>query len=77
MNSHLFQALPIGSLFFRDPFNPDENPSIKVDNDHARNPKGEVIEVNGGVLVFTYAPKIKLIPVAIVHDDLIVQVVEA
>lgn len=53
MNSHLFQQLPIGRLFFRDPFNASENPSIKVDDTHARNPRGDVIEVNGGVLVFT------------------------
>jgi hypothetical protein len=53
MKSHLFQALPIGALFFRDPFNKLENPSIKVDDTHARNPKGCVIKVNGGVLVFT------------------------
>ena len=53
MHSHLFQALPIGALFFRDPFSQSENPSIKVDSDHARKPNGEVVEVNGGVLVFT------------------------
>ena len=67
MNSHLFQALPIGTLFFRDPFNESENPSIKVDDTHARNPRGAVVEVNGGVLVFTGA-KIKAdkpIPVSI------------
>jgi hypothetical protein len=55
MHSHLFLSLPIGTLFFRDPFNPLENPSIKEDDTHARNPNGEVVEVNGGVLVFTGA----------------------
>ena len=55
MNSHLFLSLPIGALFFRDPFSERENPSIKVDDDHARKPSGDVVEVNGGVLVFTGA----------------------
>jgi hypothetical protein len=53
MYSHLFLSLPIGSLFFREPHNSLENPSIKVDTHHARTPKGDVVEVNGGVLVFT------------------------
>ena len=53
MSSHLFQALPIGALFFREPFNPNENPSFKSDATHARKPNGDVVEVNGGVLVFT------------------------
>ena len=65
MNSHLFQALPIGALFFRDPFNQSENPSIKVDSDHARKPNGDVSEVNGGVLVFTGAHVIVRQPVPV------------
>jgi hypothetical protein len=68
MSSHLFQSLPIGALFFRDPFNPNENPSIKVDDDHARNPKGEVIEVNGGVLVFAGSHVIVKQPIAILVE---------
>ena len=52
-NLKLFLQLPIGALFFRDPFDGQENPSVKVDDDHARKPNGEVVKVNGGVLVFT------------------------
>ena len=62
MNSHLFQALPIGALFFRDPFNQSENPSIKEDDNHARKPNGDVVEVNGGVLVFTGSRQPTVIP---------------
>lgn len=78
MNSHLllFKQVPVGALFFRDPFNERENPSIKEDDNHARKPNGDVVEVNGGVLVFTLkpAPIPVVIPVAIVHDDLIVEI---
>lgn len=65
MKSHLFLALPIGALFFRDPFSQRENPSIKVDDDHARKPNGDVVEVNGGVLVFTGAKVIIRTPITI------------
>jgi hypothetical protein len=53
MQSHLFVSVPIGALFFRDPFNPNERLSIKLDSNHARNPQGEIKEVHPHVLVFT------------------------
>lgn len=65
MNSHLFQSVPVGALFFRDPFNPNENPSIKIDSQRARKPSGDVIEVHPHVLVFTIRPEPKPIPVVI------------
>lgn len=65
MNSRLFQTLPIGTLFFRNPFNKLENPSIKVDDNHARKPSGNVIEVNGGVLVFTHPVSVVSIPLGL------------
>ena len=76
MNSHLFQALPIGALFFRDPFSQLENPSIKVDDTHARKPSGDVVEVNGGVLVFTGALKIKEQPIPVSFPVRILERVE-
>ena len=56
LKNHLFQTLPIGALFFRDPFNKSENPSIKINDTQARTPGGCVSDVNGGVMVFTHRP---------------------
>lgn len=53
MNSHLFLYLPIGALFFHDPSNQHENPSIKIENNKARKPNGDVVEVKGEELIFT------------------------
>ncbi len=50
--STLFVQLPIGALFYRDPFDDKEGLSVKVDSDHARTPKGEIVPVHPHVLVF-------------------------
>lgn len=51
-NLKLFIQVPIGELFFRDPFHA-EGLSIKVDENTARNPQGEIKKVHPHVLVFT------------------------
>ena len=49
----LFSQVKIGELFFRDPFKTTEGLSIKVEDNKARNPQGEVKVVHPHVLVFT------------------------
>jgi hypothetical protein len=48
----LFSQVQIGGLFIRDPFN-GGLPSIKINDNQARKPSGEIVTVNAGVLVFT------------------------
>jgi hypothetical protein len=50
----LFSQVKIGGLFFRNVPDGSENPSIKINDNQARKPNGDIIEVNSGVLVFTH-----------------------